>query len=62
LNITAAGGIRDYKDLKALTDLNLPQIDSVTVLRAIYENKFPCQNLWRNLEKLDISLTLPNVK
>jgi phosphoribosylformimino-5-aminoimidazole carboxamide ribotide isomerase len=62
LKITAAGGIRDYKDLKALTDLNLPQIDSVTVLRAIYENKFPCQNLWRNLEKLDISLTLPNVK
>ena len=62
LKITAAGGIRDYRDLKSLSDLNIPNIDSVTVLRAIYENKFPCQNLWRNLEKLDISLTLPNVK
>jgi phosphoribosylformimino-5-aminoimidazole carboxamide ribotide isomerase len=62
LKITAAGGICDYRDLKALSDLQVWNIDSVTVLRALYENKFPCQNLWRDLEKLDISLELPHVK
>ena len=61
LKITSAGGICDYQDLKALADLNKPNIDSVLVARALYENKFPCQMLWRDLEKQDTSLELPGV-
>lgn len=62
LKITSAGGIGSYEDLKALIDLNLPPVDSVMISRALYENNFPCQKLWRNIEKLDISLELPKVK
>jgi len=62
LKITAAGGIRDYRDLKALSDLNIWSIDSVTISRALYENKFPCMKIWRDIEKEDLSLELPNVR
>jgi phosphoribosylformimino-5-aminoimidazole carboxamide ribotide isomerase len=61
LKITSAGGICDYRDLKILAELNKPNIDSVLVSRALYENKFPCQMIWRDLEKEDISLELPEV-
>jgi phosphoribosylformimino-5-aminoimidazole carboxamide ribotide isomerase len=61
LKITSAGGICDYRDLKVLSELNKPNIDSVLVARALYENKFPCQMLWRDLEKEDTSLELPEV-
>ncbi len=30
--------------------------------RALYENKFPCQAIWRMQEKIDTSLDLPKVK
>jgi phosphoribosylformimino-5-aminoimidazole carboxamide ribotide isomerase len=59
LKITAAGGICDYRDLKRITDLKIPSIDSVMISRALYENKFPCQRLWRDLEMADTSLELP---
>jgi hypothetical protein len=36
-------------------------VDSVMVSKALYENKFPCQNIWRDLERQDISLELPKV-
>jgi phosphoribosylformimino-5-aminoimidazole carboxamide ribotide isomerase len=62
LKITSAGGIGCYADLKALIDLKLASVDSVMISRALYENNFPCQYLWRNIEKLDISLDLPKVK
>jgi phosphoribosylformimino-5-aminoimidazole carboxamide ribotide isomerase len=61
LKITAAGGICDYRDLKRIKELNLKNIDSAMILRALYENKFPCQNLWRDLERTDTSLDLPKV-
>ena len=62
LKITSGGGIANYSHLKMLTDLNHPNIDSVMISRALYENKFPCQAVWRDLEKSDISLELPKVK
>jgi hypothetical protein len=37
-------------------------VDSVMMSRPIYENKFPCQAIWREVEKLDTSLDLPKVK
>jgi phosphoribosylformimino-5-aminoimidazole carboxamide ribotide isomerase len=58
LKITSAGGISDYRDLLMLANLNIPNIDSVLVSRAIYENKFPCQEIWRNAERDDTTLDL----
>ena len=61
LKITAAGGISDYKDLKKFKDQNIKNVDSVLISRALFENKFPCQILWRDQERGDTSLELPNV-
>lgn len=61
LKITSAGGIGNYKHLRLLMDLNIPNIDSVLIGRALYENAFPCQKLWRDIEKKDTSLDLPKI-
>lgn len=61
LKITAAGGVGEYYHLKNLMDLKIPAIDSVMIGKALYENKFPCQHLWRNIERIDTSLELPQV-
>ena len=62
LKITAAGGIGGYQDLKKVQELEKFGVDSVIMGRALYENKFPCQAIWREQEKIDTSLDLPNVK
>lgn len=51
LKITASGGISGYKDLISLMDLTNYGVDSIIIGRALYENKFPCQELWRIAEK-----------
>jgi len=45
-HITASGGVSDYKDLIHLQALVPYRVDSVIIGRALYENKFPCQQLW----------------
>lgn len=62
LKITAAGGIGGYPDLKKLQQLEPLGVDSAILSRALYENKFPCQVIWRDAEKYDTSLELPKVK
>lgn len=62
LKITAAGGIGSYTDLKNICELEIYGVDSVMMSRALYENKFPCQAIWREIEKIDTSLELPEVK
>jgi phosphoribosylformimino-5-aminoimidazole carboxamide ribotide isomerase len=62
LKITAAGGIGNYSHLKALVDLRKPNIDSIMISRSLYENKFPCQAIWRDIEKADTTLELPKIK
>jgi phosphoribosylformimino-5-aminoimidazole carboxamide ribotide isomerase len=62
LKITSAGGIGNYSHLKLLTDLKNPKIDSVMMSKSLYENKFPCQVIWRDTERADTSLELPKVK
>jgi phosphoribosylformimino-5-aminoimidazole carboxamide ribotide isomerase len=62
LKVTAAGGIGGYNDLRALQELEKYGVDSVMMSRALCENKFPCQAIWREEEKKDISLELPSVK
>ncbi|MBK8553352.1 MAG: 1-(5-phosphoribosyl)-5-[(5-phosphoribosylamino)methylideneamino]imidazole-4-carboxamide isomerase [Ignavibacteria bacterium] len=61
LKITSAGGICNYRDLKMIMDLKHPGIDSVMISRALYENQFPCQRIWRIEESKDDSLELPKI-
>src|SRR4030095_877347 len=62
LKVTAAGGISSYSDLKKMQELEEFGVDSVMMSRALYENKFPCQAIWREQEKIDTSLDLPKIK
>ncbi len=50
LKITASGGVSGYKDLLKLQELQEIGVDSVIIGRALYENKFACQRLWRVAE------------
>jgi len=61
LKVTAAGGISSYTDLRRIQELEKFGVDSVMMSRALYQNKFPCQAIWRQQEKIDISLDLPKV-
>ncbi|GIV58936.1 1-(5-phosphoribosyl)-5-[(5-phosphoribosylamino)methylideneamino]imidazole-4-carboxamide isomerase [Rhodocaloribacter litoris] len=44
--ITASGGIGGYQDLLKIKELAPYRVDSVIVGRALYENRFPCQQFW----------------
>lgn len=48
--ITVSGGVRNKDELMDLQKLIPIGIDSVIVGRALYENRFPCQKLWRVAE------------
>jgi phosphoribosylformimino-5-aminoimidazole carboxamide ribotide isomerase len=48
--VTHAGGIRNKDELMDIQKLIPIGIDSVIVGRALYENRFPCQKLWRVAE------------
>lgn len=61
LKITSAGGISNFADLKKVMEIEHLGIDSVMISRALYENQFPCQRIWREQESLDTSLNLPKV-
>jgi phosphoribosylformimino-5-aminoimidazole carboxamide ribotide isomerase len=49
--ITVSGGIRNKDELMDIQKVMHLGIDSVIVGRALYENKFPCQKLWRVAER-----------
>ncbi|MDD8017737.1 MAG: 1-(5-phosphoribosyl)-5-[(5-phosphoribosylamino)methylideneamino]imidazole-4-carboxamide isomerase [Bacteroidota bacterium] len=51
LRVTASGGVSGYNDLIKLQELEKYGVDSVIVGKALYENKFSCQALWRENEK-----------
>ncbi|MCP5062486.1 MAG: 1-(5-phosphoribosyl)-5-[(5-phosphoribosylamino)methylideneamino] imidazole-4-carboxamide isomerase [Ignavibacteriae bacterium] len=48
--VTLSGGISNYKDLISLQECSTCGIDSVIIGRALYENKFACQKIWRVAE------------
>lgn len=52
MRITSAGGVSSPQHLWALQELQKFGLDSVIVGRALYENKFPCQKIWRQAEAL----------
>lgn len=49
IRITALHGVRGYPDLRTLQDLS-PSLDSLVLCRALNENRFPCQLIWREVE------------
>ncbi len=50
VKVTHAGGIRNKDELIDIQNLMPFGVDSVIVGRALYENRFPCQKLWRVAE------------
>lgn len=57
MRITASGGISGLEDLLKLQELEPLGIDSAIIGRALYENKFSCQGLWRLCEAGDFPYT-----
>ncbi len=54
--ITASGGVGAYPDLLRLKELSPYRVDSVIIGRALYENRFPCQQFWCWHRKEDVDL------
>ncbi|HUI30797.1 MAG TPA: 1-(5-phosphoribosyl)-5-[(5-phosphoribosylamino)methylideneamino]imidazole-4-carboxamide isomerase [Candidatus Acidoferrales bacterium] len=52
LRVTASGGVSSYQDLLRFQELEQYGVDSVIVGKALYENRFPCVELWRMNEKV----------
>jgi phosphoribosylformimino-5-aminoimidazole carboxamide ribotide isomerase len=50
MRITAAGGITGLEDLLRIQELSPFGVDSVVIGRALYDNRFSCQQLWRRCE------------
>lgn len=50
LKVTHSGGVRNKDELLDLQNLIPIGVDSVIIGRAFYENRFPCQKLWRVAE------------
>jgi phosphoribosylformimino-5-aminoimidazole carboxamide ribotide isomerase len=48
--ITLSGGVGGFEDLMKVQNVYAEGIDSVIIGRALYENKFPCQKIWRVAE------------
>jgi len=50
MRVTCAGGVAGLEDLLEVQKLERFGVDSVVVGRALYENRFSCQGLWRRCE------------
>ncbi len=50
IKVTHSGGISSYEQLLKLQENISSGVDSVIVGRALYENKFSCQKIWRIAE------------
>jgi phosphoribosylformimino-5-aminoimidazole carboxamide ribotide isomerase len=50
IKVTHSGGLRNKDELLDLQQLLPIGVDSVIIGRAFYENRFPCQKLWRVAE------------
>ena len=47
IRVTAKDCVYNYKDLIRLQELEKFGVDSVVLSKPLYENRFPCQGLWR---------------
>ncbi len=50
MKVTHSGGVSNFQDLKKLNEAVSLGIDSVIIGRALYENRFSCQKIWRKAE------------
>jgi phosphoribosylformimino-5-aminoimidazole carboxamide ribotide isomerase len=50
MRVTAAGGLTGLNDLLMIQELEKYGVDSVVIGRALYDNKFSCQRIWRRCE------------
>ncbi|MBU1421650.1 MAG: 1-(5-phosphoribosyl)-5-[(5-phosphoribosylamino)methylideneamino] imidazole-4-carboxamide isomerase [Bacteroidetes bacterium] len=50
MRVTASGGFNGLSDILRFQELVKSGVDSVVIGKALYENKFPCQNIWRLCE------------
>jgi len=50
MHVTVSGGVRNKDELIDIKKLAEIGVDSVIIGRALYENRFPCQKLWRVAE------------
>jgi phosphoribosylformimino-5-aminoimidazole carboxamide ribotide isomerase len=57
LRITASGGVGSLEDLLRVQELEPFGVDSVVIGRALYQNRFACQALWRMCEARDYPYT-----
>jgi phosphoribosylformimino-5-aminoimidazole carboxamide ribotide isomerase len=57
MRITSAGGIRGLDDLLNVQELQKFGVDSVIMGRALYENRFSCQRIWRECEEQGFPFT-----
>jgi len=59
IRLTALHGVRGYPELKQLESLG-PALDSLILCRALNENRFPCQLIWREMEAAYALETTPS--
>jgi phosphoribosylformimino-5-aminoimidazole carboxamide ribotide isomerase len=57
MRVTASGGISGLTELLGVQELERYGVDSVVMGRALYENRFACQALWRRCEAGDYPFT-----
>lgn len=57
MRVTASGGIRGLSDLLRMQELVKHGVDSVVIGKALYENKFSCQGIWRVCESMKYPFT-----
>ena len=50
MRVTCAGGVSGLDDLLKVQELEKYGVDSAIIGRALYENKFSCQGIWRFCE------------
>lgn len=50
MRVTVVEGANSHSELMKLKEHLKHGIDSVTIGEALYENKFPCQEIWRKIE------------
>jgi phosphoribosylformimino-5-aminoimidazole carboxamide ribotide isomerase len=57
MRVTSAGGIAGLEDLLKVQELEMYGVDSVVIGRALYQNRFSCQGIWRLCEAGDFPYT-----
>jgi len=57
MRVTCSGGISGLDDLLKVQQLEGAGVDSAVIGRALYENKFSCQGIWRMCEAGDYPYT-----